>query len=309
MKRHTILCLLGWTLLLTSCIKEDRSDCQRSFTLLFRYEGDGTTDIFPDKVTQVQLYVYDTRDGALLRQYTLQQNDLRSLQGIRLDDLAPGTYEAVCWGNAGESSQTAGEERRESGIMAAPEWHAGQEVDTNDELYHANHTFTITGAYADQQDICLFHCAHIDLTVRLEGFDNLVAAASRAGGDCPVGLRLDNMPGHYDFSMQRLDEATTYRPVVTPADDDPTAYETSLHTLRFADDGAATLCLTHPQTDEPFYRLPLRQFLADNGLSVENREEVALDILLRLNNDGVTISVTPFEEESVQPGLDERGQH
>lgn len=309
MKRHTTLFLTALlAFLLTGCIKEDRSDCHRSFTLLFRYEGDGTTDIFRDKVSRVDLYVYEVESRKLLRQYQLNEAELNELQGIRLDDLEPGTYEAVCWGNAFESSGTAVEEHRDQALMAAPEWHAGQDVDTNDELYHAVKTFTITNAYVDQQELCLFNCAHIDLTVRLEGFGQevVVPVGTRAEGDCPVGLRLENMPGHYDFGMTVLDEETTYRPALAVAADDETAYVSASHTLRFTDDCAAALHLTNPETDETFYTLSISQFLADNDLSVEDHQEVAVDILLRLNTDGVSVTVVPFEDEDIQPGLDER---
>ena len=69
-KTSIILLFLAAATLLGSCIKEDRSDCRRSFTLLFRYTGDGTTDIFREKVAQVHLYVYDATTRALVRQET-----------------------------------------------------------------------------------------------------------------------------------------------------------------------------------------------------------------------------------------------
>lgn len=307
MKKHAIFFLVMIACLFTGCIKEDQSDCRRSFTLLFRYNGDGTTDIFPDKVTKVNLYVYDTADRALIRSYELDQADLQSLQGIRLDDLEPGTYEAVCWGNAYESSSVLAAEQRETGVMAAPEYHAGNPVDTNDELYHVAKTFTITNAWTDQQDICYFNCAHIDVTVRLEGFEDFVFADTRADGNCPVGMRLENLPGYCDFSGTPFDEQTLYLPGLTAvADDDATAYESRFHTLRFGDDGEVALRLTRPDTDAPFYTLPIRQFLDAHDLSVEDRQEVALNIVLRLDADGVSISVAPFEEEDIHPGLDER---
>ena len=63
--------------------------------------------------------------------------------------------------------------RSEESTVAAPEYHAGTSVDTNDELYYAKQDFTLTRAWTDQQAVCDFQCAHIDMKVRLEGFDNL----------------------------------------------------------------------------------------------------------------------------------------
>ena len=76
--------------------------------------------------------------------------------------------------------------------------------------------------------------------------------------------------------------------------------------MRFGDDGEAALRLTRPDSGEPFYTLPIRQFLDAHDLSVEDRQEVALNIVLRLNTDGITVSVTPFEDEDIHPGVDER---
>ena len=50
---------------LNGCIKEDMSDCPGNCTLKFSYVGDGTTQIFQDKIHKVDMYVFDS-DGALL---------------------------------------------------------------------------------------------------------------------------------------------------------------------------------------------------------------------------------------------------
>ena len=278
MKKHTILFMLLTACLFAGCIKDDLSDCRRSFTLQFRYLGDGTSDIFPEKVTKVHLYVYDTENRLLVRSVELDHAALQRFQGIRFDDLEPGSYQAVCWGNAYESTTLRMAEQFYESTVAAPEYHAGTSVDTNDELYYAKQDFTLTRAWTDQQAVCDFQCAHIDMKVRLEGFDNLVLTGNtRAQVDGSLSLQLDNC-----------------------------AYETTFYTLRYGDDTNAQLHLIHPLTGEPFYTLSLSQFLENNDLSVEDEQEEAVEILIRLNTDGVSVSVSPFEEEDVHPGLDER---
>ena len=37
-------------LLMTGCIRENMDDCKGKVTLRFRYVGDGTTDIFAEKI-------------------------------------------------------------------------------------------------------------------------------------------------------------------------------------------------------------------------------------------------------------------
>ena len=93
MKRHTQIFLLmaAVCLTLSGCIRDSLDDCRRSFTLYFRYLGDGTTDIFRDKVAEVDVYVYNPATGQLLRTLELSQSDLTNLQGVRFDDLQPGT--------------------------------------------------------------------------------------------------------------------------------------------------------------------------------------------------------------------------
>ena len=228
------------------------------------------------------------------------------MQGIRLDGLEPGEYEAVCWGNVYGSSVVQSEERREEGSVAAPEYFDGKPVDSNNQLYYGNRLFTVKNAWTDQQDVCDFRCAHIDMKVRLEGFTGIVMPDTRTADACPVDLRLENLPGYCCFNGGVHDETASYDPVLTVAEDDGTAYESTFYTLRFTDDSDATLHLVHPDTGERFYSLRLEQFLADNGLSVEDEQEESLEILIRLNTDGVSISVQPFEEEEVHPGLDER---
>ena len=49
--------------LTTGCIKEDLDSCDTN--LIFRYFGDGTKDIFPEKIEKVDLYVY-SENGALV---------------------------------------------------------------------------------------------------------------------------------------------------------------------------------------------------------------------------------------------------
>ena len=87
-------------------------------------------------------------------------------------------------------------------------------------------------------------------------------------------------------------------------------YESHFKTLRYADDTAATLYLTDVNTGENVYTLPLAGFLEDNKLSVEDHQEVELLIVIRMHRDDngvVSITVSPFEEEDIHPGVDERG--
>lgn len=290
----------------TGCIKENMDDCYRSFTLFFKYTGDGTTDIFRQKVTKVNLYVYNTETKQMVQSYVIDRSALETLQGIRLDDLEPGSYKAICWGNAYEHSEIEQARDTDDGSITTPGYADGTPISTNDELYYGQEEFVFTKAWKDQQATCEFRCSHIDLYVRLEGFHDLVSPNTRADGQCPVDVQLIKLPGYCDFTGTPQDAQTTYSLDVVPNKDDATIYESAFSTLRFNDVCEATLQLLNPATKEVFYSLSIEQFMADNNLSVDNRQEASLSILLKLNSDGISMTVSPFESEDIHPGLDEK---
>ena len=91
------LCMpLASLVLLTSCIKEDLSDCERC-TLTFFYEGDVNYDIFPQHITCVSLYVFDA-DNRVVQTKRIEQNELKAFLGTKLN-LCPGAYRVIGVGN------------------------------------------------------------------------------------------------------------------------------------------------------------------------------------------------------------------
>ena len=76
------------------CIRENMDDCKGKVTLRFRYVGDGTTDIFPEKIEHVTMYVYSIADGSLAAIQKYDDNALAAYQGADVM-LFPGRYEVV----------------------------------------------------------------------------------------------------------------------------------------------------------------------------------------------------------------------
>ena len=56
MKKAIILYIL-LLVTVTGCIKENLDDCET--TLYFSYLGDGTKEIFPQKIEKVDMYIYN----------------------------------------------------------------------------------------------------------------------------------------------------------------------------------------------------------------------------------------------------------
>ena len=97
----SVLLIAAMAGLSSGCIREDRSDCTCDVLLSFVYTGDGTSDIFPEKIDKVSLYVYSAGDNSLAGTYEFDKSDLTELQGAHIR-LVPGDYRIVCWGNAAD---------------------------------------------------------------------------------------------------------------------------------------------------------------------------------------------------------------
>ena len=57
-----VFLLLMWGLA-SSCIGEDYSDCNNRYVVNLSYTGDGTKEIFLDKIGCVQMYIFDEKNS------------------------------------------------------------------------------------------------------------------------------------------------------------------------------------------------------------------------------------------------------
>lgn len=259
------------------CIRENMDDCKGKVTLRFRYVGDGTTDIFPEKIEHVTMYVYSIADGSLAAIQKYDDNALAAYQGADVM-LFPGRYEVVCWGNAlDETTINEGEK------IAANGYFENTDIATNDPLYYGSIEIEVPETLVENNYICNFVCSHVKFRVRVEGFDQTTMGVP--------SLELTQLASFTDFDNVPSDEERcSYHPVLAAGSDgEQTVYTAEFNTLRFNDDNDIMLRLHSDETRVVAHEFPLADFLQEHNIAVEGVNEVTVPIRIRFSPIGVTI--------------------
>lgn len=259
------------------CIRENMDDCKGKVTLRFRYVGDGTTDIFPEKIEHVTMYVYSIADGSLAAIQKYDDNALAAYQGADVM-LFPGRYEVVCWGNAlDETTINEGEK------IAANGYFENTDIATNDPLYYGTIEIEVPETLVENNYICDFVCSHVKFRVRVEGFDQTTMGVP--------SLELTQLASFTDFDNVPSDEERcSYHPVLAAGSDgEQTVYTAEFNTLRFNDDNDIMLRLHSDETRVVAHEFPLADFLHEHNIAVEGVNEVTVPIRIRFSPIGVTI--------------------
>ena len=203
--RNIVLYLMLIGGLSTSCIKEDHSDCYNIYRLALSYLGDGTTEIFQEKIDRVDLYVFDGQ-GNCVSSGRLSDAEVNA-QLTTLPPLDPGTYRIVCVGNAYET----GVENLNSKDMAqirfaAEDYINGETVSGNDPLYWSAMDYTIEpydSKKLEETKTTYFSSSHYDVSVEIVGVPLTKA------GEMPV-VQLVGLSPYTDFNNRAFGEATDY---------------------------------------------------------------------------------------------------
>lgn len=156
----------------TSCLQEDYSDCYRTYKLILTYKGDGTTEIFPEKINRVEMYVFDEAN-ACVSSRTLPEGDVKS-RSTALPHLKPGNYRIICVGNTHDTGLENLDSRDYSKILfAANDYMQGKVVSGNDSLYYASKAINVQGfdpAVSEEIVEVAFASSHYDIFVELVNF-------------------------------------------------------------------------------------------------------------------------------------------
>lgn len=279
-----------------SCVREDLDDCLTTNQLLLSYKGDGTTEIFPDKICRVEMFVFDA-ENRCVNSSILSKEQVASRK-VTLPPLAAGDYRIICLGNTHdtkvEGTETGDYDRM---LFAAGDYFDEKQVAGNDSLYYASINYDIlpfTGLEeADQTKTIEFASSHYDLLVEVAG----VPATGNRAGSMPV-LEICGVSPCTDFENRACGEATDYLL--------ETEYKAGLLTartniMRHTNHEDVNVCLRLSPGGEPLATVNLAKFLADNPVIDCSKHEVLIPIRIEFKSGDVTITLPPWYIEYIDP--------
>ena len=182
---NIVFCLTLLAGAATSCIREDLDDCLSTNKLLLSYKGDGTTEIFPDKICRVEMFIFDA-ENRCVNSSILPEEQVKGRTAM-LPPLAAGDYRIVCLGNT-HHTKVDGIATGDFGRMlfAAGDYFDEKQVAGNDSLYYAATSYTVlpySGREEENQTKTIeFASSHYDLLVEVAG----VPATGNRAGSLPV---------------------------------------------------------------------------------------------------------------------------
>lgn len=296
-----LLILLGAAFcLLTGCIREDRSDCSCDVFLDFLYTGDGQTDIFPDKIDKVNMYVYSAADRSLAGEYELDKAALTEHQGIHLY-LRPGNYRIVCWGNAADRTHI--HKVYDEAKVAEPVWFKSDEFFTgNDELYFSELEISVPETLRDVEETCNFECSHIDMYVQLKGFKGAIGSD---GQKADIVVAHTGLPAYTDFfNVPAQNERCEVIPEIHDDPDNEDSYILKYHVLRFSEQEETAIDIRDLEGNSILDDGPISvtDFISNYGVEIDDVQEASVAIKLTLGPVGV--EVADWNIVDVKPGFD-----
>lgn len=133
------------------------------------YLGDGTSEIFPEKINRVEMYVFD-ESAVCVSSTVLPDKDVDARVTV-LPPLPAGDYRIVCVGNTYDTGvENLSSKDYTKILFAAEDYLEGKTVDGNDSLYYASVDYQIKGfspMIYEETRTAHFASSHYDILVEV----------------------------------------------------------------------------------------------------------------------------------------------
>lgn len=305
MKLLKTICALTAFALLGGCIKEDMSDCPPDVntSLTFSYTGDeNDPTMFGKMIDRVDLFVFDRTSGQHILTKTVGEADLRAFQGTDLY-LPGGDYKIITWGNAFDNTEILHNGSLTAGRVHAPAFNMEpqRKISTNDHLYYGVYDITVPAIDNMPQSVTgniQFHGAHINIEIYIKNFGHANDLATY-----PV-VEMTNLMPQYDMQKTAVQPfGMTYYPMVV-WDSNNAVMAARFQVLHFTDLNTISVVVREPAPDNTVKAtVDLMQYMLDNNISVNGRNEATVSLLIEFTDLGITVTIPDWGSGDIDPDI------